>query len=184
MTFTETKLKGCYILDIERREDDRGFFARIMCTEELRAHGLTADFAQENASTNHRAGTIRGMHYQREPHAEAKLVRCTKGSVFDVAVDVRPGSPTYLQWVGVELTEENYRMFYVPEGFAHGYLSLTDGAAVSYLVSHPYVPGTEGGIRFDDPAVGIEWPRAVVVVSEKDRAWPLLAAPATVGGIN
>jgi dTDP-4-dehydrorhamnose 3,5-epimerase len=170
--FTETKLPGAYVVDVERREDDRGFFARGWCQREFEAHGLTARLAQVNLSYNKKAGTLRGMHYQRAPWEEAKLVRCTAGAVYDAIIDLRPDSPTYRQWVGVELTADNYRMLYVPEGFAHGFQTLTDGAAVTYQVTQFYAPGAEGGVRWDDPAFGVEWPLPVGVISEKDRSWP------------
>src|SRR5690606_2515785 len=172
MIFTETKLAGASILDLEPREDPRGFFARTFCRAEFEAHGLKPDVAQCNLSWNHRAGTMRGMHYQLPPAAETKLVRCTRGAVYDVIVDLRPGSPTYLQHVGVELTEGNRRQLYVPELFAHGYLTLSPTAEVAYQVGEFYTPGSERGIRWDDPALGISWPAPVEVISEKDAGWP------------
>jgi dTDP-4-dehydrorhamnose 3,5-epimerase len=174
MTFTETRLPGAFVIEPERREDDRGFFARVYCEREFREHGLMPHVAQANMSWNPRRGTLRGMHYQVEPFREAKLVRCTRGAIYDVIADLRPDSPTYLQWVGVELTAENARMLYVPEGFAHGFLTLEDATEVTYQVSEFYAPGSERGIRWDDPALGIEWPAGVRVVSDKDRSWPFL----------
>lgn len=179
MIFTETKLKGAFIVDLEERKDHRGAFARTFCAREFEAHGLKPTVVQCNLSYNHRAGTLRGMHYQLPPAAETKLVRCTKGRIYDVIIDMRPGSPTYLQHVGVELTEDNRRALYVPEMFAHGYQALTDGAEVAYQVGEFYTPGYERGLRYDDPFFKIEWPMPVTVISEKDAAWPLFD-PATV----
>lgn len=173
MIFTETKLKGAFIIDLELREDNRGAFARTFCMKEFEEHGLKPTVAQCNLSYNYKAGTMRGMHYQVAPACETKLVRCTKGAIYDVIIDMRPESPTYLQHIGVELTEENHRALYVPEMFAHGYMALTDGAEVVYQVGEFYTPGYERGLRYDDPAFGIEWPMAATVISEKDAAWPL-----------
>ncbi|GAA5534554.1 dTDP-4-dehydrorhamnose 3,5-epimerase [Deinococcus aluminii] len=174
MIFTETKLPGAFIIDLEVREDDRGGFARTFCREEFAAHGLKPDVVQANLSYNHRAGTLRGMHYQLPPAAETKLVRCTRGAILDVIVDLREDSPTYLQHVAVELTAENRRALYVPELFAHGYQALTDGAEVVYQVGEAYTPGFERGLRHDDPRLGLTWPLPVTVISPKDAAWPLL----------
>jgi dTDP-4-dehydrorhamnose 3,5-epimerase len=171
MQFTETGLEGAWIVDVEPMSDDRGFFGRTWCAKEFAEHGMVADMAQCNVSYNHRKGTLRGLHYQVPPAAEAKFVRCTAGAVHDVIVDVRPGSGTYLQWVGVDLTAENRRALYVPPMFAHGYLTLTDGAEVIYQVSEFYTPGAERGARYDDPAFGIDWPVAIEVLSEKDAGW-------------
>lgn len=172
MLFTETNLRGAYLIDIEQRQDERGFFARAWCQQEFEDHGLVARVVQANISYNKRAGTLRGMHYQKAPYAETKLVRCVRGAIYDVIIDLRPDSPTYMQWLGVELTAENYRMLYVPEGFAHGFQTLADNTEVTYQVSQFYTPGAEGGLRYDDPAFKIEWPVAVRVISEKDRNWP------------
>lgn len=174
MNFTELDVLGAFIVDLEERSDDRGFFARSYCEDEFAARGLVHDMVQSNLSFNHVAGTIRGMHMQREPHGEVKLVRATRGSIVDVIVDLRPDSLTYLRHVSVELTEENRRALYVPIGFAHGYQTLTDRAEVLYQVSARYAPGFEQGYRFDDPAFGIAWPLPARVISEKDAAWPLL----------
>jgi dTDP-4-dehydrorhamnose 3,5-epimerase len=171
MKFTETGLEGAWIVDVEPLSDDRGFFGRTWCAKEFAEHGMVADIAQCNLSYNHRKGTLRGLHYQVPPAAEAKFVRCTAGAVHDVIVDVRPDSDTYLQWIGVDLTAENRRALYVPPMFAHGYLTLTDGAEVIYQVSEFYTPGAERGARYDDPAFGIEWPVAVEVLSDKDAGW-------------
>ena len=156
------------------RSDDRGFFARSFCQDEFTQNGLLPMVAQCNISFNHRAGTLRGMHYQLEPATEAKLVRCISGAIVDQIVDLRPGSPTYLQHVSVELTAENRRSLYVPPMFAHGYQSLVDGAEVLYQVSERYTPGQERGLRYNDPALGLEWPLEVTAISEKDNSWPLI----------
>lgn len=171
MIIRPTPLAGAVVVELELRNDDRGFFARTYCANEFAEAGLKATVAQANVSFNHKAGTIRGMHYQVPPAAETKLVRCTRGAIYDCIVDLREGSPTYLQSFGIELTEENRLALYVPEMFAHGYLTLTDGAEVIYQVGEFYTPGYERGIRFDDPALGIEWPRSIEVISDKDRAW-------------
>jgi dTDP-4-dehydrorhamnose 3,5-epimerase len=173
MTFTETALAGAYVIDLERRTDDRGFFARAWCRREFEEHGLSPELVQCNVAYNKVAGTLRGMHYQREPHAEAKLVRCTRGALYDVIIDLRQDSPTYKQWIGVELNDENRRMLYVPEGFAHGYQTLVDGTEAFYQVSEYYTPEAEAGVRWDDPAFGISWPAAERrIISDKDQAWP------------
>ncbi len=173
MIFTETKLKGAFIIDLEQKPDPRGFFARTFCAQEFEAHGLKTTVAQCNLSFNHQAGTLRGMHYQVAPATETKLIRCTQGAIYDVIIDMRPDSPTYKQHIGVELSADNRRALYVPEMFAHGYQALTDGAEVIYQVGEFYTPGYERGLRYNDPAFGIEWPQPVSVISEKDAAWPL-----------
>ena len=170
MIFAETKLKGAFILDIEKREDDRGFFGRAYCQKEFEAHGLPGDFPQTNVSLSLTAGTLRGMHYQFHPYEEGKLVRCVRGALHDVIIDLRPESPTYEQWIGVELTQDNYRMLYVPERFAHGFITLTDNVEATYQVSQFYAPGSESGIRYNDPRFGIEWPREIAVISDKDKS--------------
>lgn len=175
MLFTETKLKGAFLIDLELREDHRGAFARTFCQEEFAAHGLKSQVAQCNLSFNHKAGTLRGMHYQVPPATETKLIRCTKGAIYDVIIDMRPDSPTYCQHIGVELTAENRRALYVPEMFAHGYQALTDGAEVIYQVGEFYTPGCERGLRYDDPLFAVAWPMPVTVISEKDAAWPYLS---------
>jgi len=172
--FSRTPIEGVAIIDLEPREDFRGFFARTFCTEEFEAAGLDQRVDQCNLSFNHRAGTLRGMHFQVAPHPEAKLVRCIRGAIIDVIVDMRPDSPTRLQHVAVELTATNRRSFYVPPYFAHGYQSLEDNAEVLYQVAGSYEPSAERGLRHDDPALAIEWPLPVTVISEKDAAWPLL----------
>lgn len=172
MRFTPTELKDAYVIDIEQRADERGFFARTWCQNEFAQHGLVATIAQANMSYNHKRGTLRGMHFQRAPHAEVKIIRCTRGAIYDVIIDLRPDSPTYKRWIGVELTARNYRMLYVPEGFGHGFQTLEDETEVAYNVSQFYTPGAEGGVRYNDPAFGIAWPLPVSVISEKDAAWP------------
>lgn len=174
MQFTQTYLKGAYIIDLEEKPDHRGFFARTYCAEEFAAHGLKATVAQCNLSFNYKKGTLRGMHYQIAPACETKLVRCIQGAIYDVIVDMRPDSPTYLQHIGVELTAENRRTLYVPEMFAHGYQALTDGAEVVYQVGEFYTQGYERGLRYDDPILGIDWPMPVSEISQKDASWSLL----------
>jgi len=173
--FTPTPLAGAYLVKLEPRLDARGMFARAFCAQEFAAYGLESAFVQANISTNSRAGTVRGLHFQRAPHAETKLVRCTKGVIFDVIVDMRAGSETFCRAFGAELSEQNDMMMYVPKGFAHGYQSLTDQTSIFYLVSAPYAPEAEGGLRFDDPRLAIAWPRVVSEISDKDARWPLLA---------
>lgn len=172
MRFIETELPGAYIVDLERREDERGFFARTWCQREFEARGLVAQIAQANMSYNHTGGTIRGMHYQHAPHAETKLVRAVRGAIYDVIIDLRPESPTYKGWIGVELTADNRRALFVPEGFAHGFQTLADDTEVIYQVSAFYAPGAEGGLRYNDPAFAISWPLPATVISAKDAGWP------------
>lgn len=174
MIFRETALPGAFTVDIQEHRDERGLFARTFCAQEFEAHGLNPLTVQTNLSFNARAGTLRGLHYQLPPAAETKLVRCTRGAVLDVIVDLRPESPTYLQHVAVELSADNRRALFVPQRFAHGYQTLTDDAEVSYQVSEYYQPGAERGLRFDDPALGIRWRLPPGPVSTKDAAWPLL----------
>ena len=174
MIFTETKLKGAFILDVERREDNRGFFARVFCQNEFAAHGLKPVIAQANVAFNKKKGTLRGMHFQFPPAPETKLVRCTRGAILDIIVDLRPESPTYLQHVAVELRADDHRALYVPERFAHGYQALEDGTETSYQVGEFYAPQTEGGLRCTDPRLGLTWPLPVTEISPKDDAWKLL----------
>jgi dTDP-4-dehydrorhamnose 3,5-epimerase len=169
------KLPGPVLIKLELRQDDRGCFARSFDREEFVAAGLDAVVEQSNLSFNHRAGTLRGMHYQAEPDVEAKLVRCTRGAIVDVAVDLRPGSATYLQHVSVELTADNRWALYVPPLFGHGYQTLQDASEVSYHVSARYSPRSERGLRYDDPALAIDWPMNISSVSDKDMAWPLIS---------
>ena len=179
MMFTETRLKGAFIIDLERREDERGFFARAFCQREFEAHGLKPVIAQANIGFNRRKGTLRGMHFQFPPAAETKLVRASRGAVLDIIVDMRPESPTYLQHVTVELSAENHRGIYIPERFAHGYQALEDNTETTYQVGEFYTPGSEGGLLYDDPGLGLTWPLPVAVMSEKDRQWqPLIAVEA------
>jgi dTDP-4-dehydrorhamnose 3,5-epimerase len=181
MLFTETPLEGAFLIELELMEDQRGFFARTFCAREFSEHGLEPVTAQANLSFNYSKGTLRGMHYQLAPAEEAKLVRCTSGAIYDVIVDLRPESGSYLSHFGVELSADNRRALYVPEMFAHGYQTLADDTEVTYQVSEFYAPGHEQGLLHDDPALGIEWPLPVSVISEKDRSWPPFqaAAPAS-----
>ena len=172
MKFTETKLKGAFIVEIEKIADDRGFFGRSWCLKEFEARGLTSRVVQTNVSSNRKKATLRGMHYQIAPYQESKLIRCTRGAIYDVIIDLRPESPTYKKWTGVELTADNYGLFFVPEDFAHGFITLVDNTEITYQVSQFYTPGSEKGIRFNDPAFNIQWPLEVSVISEKDRTWP------------
>jgi dTDP-4-dehydrorhamnose 3,5-epimerase len=173
--FTETALSAAFIIDLEPREDNRGFFARAFCQNEFTEHGLKPVIAQANLAFNKRKGTLRGMHFQFPPAAETKLVRCTRGAILDIIVDLRPESPTYLQHISVELTADNHRALYVPERFAHGYQVLEDITETSYQVGEFYAPETEGGLRYDDPRLGLTWPLPVTEITEKDRVFPLLS---------
>ena len=173
MIFTETDLAGAYLIDLEPRTDERGFFARAWCRREFEEHGLSVELVQCNISYSALPGTLRGMHFQMHPHGEAKVVRCTHGELYDVIIDLRPESPTYLQWTGVELNGENRRMLYIPEGFAHGYQTLVAGTEAFYQVSEYYRPEAESGVRWDDPVFSITWPDAERrIISRKDRMWP------------
>ncbi len=173
MIFTESRLPGAWIIDANAIGDDRGLFAVVWVGEEFSRRGLDANLAQCNLAWNRERGTLRGMHFQLAPHEQVKIVRCTRGALIDVIVDLRPSSPTYQQWDSVELTADNRRMIYVPAGFAHGYLTLQDGTEAYYHASTPYAPRHESGVRWDDPAFGIQWPVAPVVISDKDTNWPL-----------
>ncbi|MGZ6212225.1 MAG: dTDP-4-dehydrorhamnose 3,5-epimerase [Candidatus Binataceae bacterium] len=174
MIFTETKLAGAYVIDLERRQDNRGFFAHMFCQKEFTAHGLKPVIAQANVGSNLKRGTLRGMHFQYPPAAETKYVRCTRGAILDIVVDLRPESPTYLEHVAVELSADNQRGLYVPERFAHGYITLEDNTDTSYMVGEYYTPGVEGGLLYSDPRLALDWPLPVSVISEKDAQWPLL----------
>ena len=176
MIFKEVPIKDAWIIELDRREDERGFFARAWCQKELESHGFAPRIVQVNSSFNEIKGTLRGMHYQIHPAGEAKFVRCIRGSIYDVVIDLRPSSPTYKRWAGVELTADNRRALYVPEYCAHGYLTLEKGSEAMYFVSGFYSPEHERGIRYDDPAIGVSWPIEIEVVSAKDEAWPLLAS--------
>ncbi len=171
MIFTETKLQGAFIIEPKRLEDERGFFARTFCQKEFAAHGLNGNWVQCNISYNEKTGTLRGMHYQVPPYEEAKLVRCTRGSIYDALVDLRPNSPTFKQWVAVELTAENRKMLYIPEGFAHGFQTLLDNTEVFYQMSEFYHPESARGLRWDNPEINIEWPMQTnIIISSKDAA--------------
>lgn len=174
MIFHKTSIPGAWVIEPEKREDNRGFFARTWCREEFAEHGLEDTFVQRNLSSNPVRGTLRGMHWQAPPHGEVKLMQCTRGAIYDIIVDLRPASPTYKKWLGVELKADDYRMLYVPDGFAHGFQTIEDDSEVAYLVSAPYVPEAGRGVRYDDPALDLEWPLAVTRISEQDRNWPLL----------
>ena len=167
--FTETRLAGAFVIDLERREDPRGYFARTFCRHEFAEHGLKTSIAQANVAFNREKGTLRGMHLQFPPKAETKLVRATRGAVVDIIVDLRPESPTFLEHVSVELSEDNARALYVPERFAHGYQVLLDDTYTSYSVGEFYTPNSEGGLMYDDPRLGLQWPLPVTVISDKDQ---------------
>jgi len=172
MIFTETKIKGAFIVDIKPMEDERGFFARSWCQKDFEDAGLVSRVVQSNISLNHKKGTLRGMHFQLSPFEETKLVRCTRGAIVDVLVDLRPESPTHKQWVAVELTEDNHRMLYVPRRFGHGFQTLTDNAEVFYQVSQFYSAEHARGVRYNDPAFNISWPLPPAVMSKNDQTWP------------
>lgn len=171
MVFAETKLSGAFVIDLERNDDVRGFFARAFCQHEFEDHGLKPVIAQVNIGFNRRKGTLRGMHFQYPPAAETKFVRCVRGAILDIIVDLRPESPTYLQHTAVELTAGNHRGIYVPERFAHGYQALEDDTETTYHVGEFYTPGSEGGLLYDDPRLQLAWPLPVSVMSDKDRQW-------------
>ena len=172
MRFSETNIQGVWILEQERRGDDRGYFARTWCADELARHGLVNVLAQSSISFNARQGTLRGMHFQPAPHEEQKLVYVPRGAIFDVAIDLRPESPSFRKWVGVELNQTNGRMLYVPGGCAHGFLTLADDTLVDYKMSVPYAPNFSFGVRWNDPAFGVEWPRKPRMLSERDANYP------------
>lgn len=172
MIFTKTNLPGVFVVELERLDDDRGFFARSFCEDEFAAHGMMTELVQANVSFNHRRGTLRGMHYQSDPSPEGKLVRCTAGGIHDVAVDLRPDSPTFRHWAACELSAENRRALYVPPGCAHGFLTLTDASEVLYLMSARFVPELARGVRWNDPAFAIDWPSEPLVMSAKDADLP------------
>lgn len=172
MIFTETKLKGAFIIEIEKLQDERGFFGRSWCVNEMKKNGLNVNISQANISFNKKKGTLRGMHFQVEPFQEAKLVRCSRGSFFDVIIDLRKESPTFKQWISVELTQDNCKMLYVPENFAHGFITLADNSEVSYFMSEIYVSGAGATIRWNDPLFNIQWPFEPIIISEKDKFQP------------
>lgn len=169
MIFTETKLKGAFIIEIEKLEDERGFFGRSWCVNEMKDHGINVNILQANVSFNKYKGTLRGMHYQKAPYGESKLVRCSRGSIFDVIIDLRPDSPTYKQWIGVELSQDNYKMLFVPVDFAHGFITLEEDSEVTYMMSEIFVPGAGKTIRWNDPVFNIKWPFEPLIMSEKDK---------------
>ena len=174
MLVRPTPIPGCAVVAPERHADARGFFARTWDGETLSQHGMNPTVAQCSVSFNERRGTLRGMHFQRAPHAEAKLVRCTRGAIFDVCLDLRPDSPTFRRWHGEQLTADNGVALYVPEGCAHGFLTLADETDVFYMISAPYAPGAGDGVRYDDPTFGIAWPEPVRVIHERDASYPLV----------
>ncbi len=176
MKLIETKLADAHIIELEPIRDDRGFFARAFSAKDLEAAGLKAVVAQTNMSHNVHKGTVRGMHYQVAPSPEVKIVRCIRGAIVDIIVDIRPDSPTYLQNIAVELSSENRRALYVPEFFAHGFQTLTDDTEIMYMVSEYYAPACEAGLRWDDPELKLEWPLPMTVLSPKDAAWPLISS--------
>lgn len=175
MFFTPTELEGAFVIELQRFEDNRGFFARTWAPDVFERHGLVSRIAQMNLSYNRTKGTVRGMHFQHAPYAETKLVRCIRGAILDVIIDLRPGSPSFKRWIGVELTAENRRALYVPEGFAHGFQTLVDDVEVMYQVSQEYTPSAEGGVCHNDPAFGITWPLPPTEMSPKDMRWPAFA---------
>ena len=174
MRFVEQRIPGVFVIEPERLEDERGFFARVYCTQAFAENGIEFAAVQGSIGYNERRGTLRGMHFQAAPHEEGKLVRCTAGAIYDVALDLRTGSPTYRQWVAAELSAANRHELYLPKGVAHGYLTLEDACEVEYLISTPYHAAASSGVRWNDPAFGIEWPFAPVVMSDRDRGFPLL----------
>ncbi len=172
MRITATRLNGAFFVELERKTDNRGFFARSWCREEFRAHGLETDISQCNVGFSHRAGTLRGIHLQVPPHEEIKLVRCVRGMIYDVIVDLRPDSATFCQWISAQLTADNHLMLYIPQGFGHGYQTLTDNAEIVYQTSESYHPESSTGIRYNDPAFGFRWPLPVRSISPHDERWP------------
>jgi dTDP-4-dehydrorhamnose 3,5-epimerase len=172
--FIETSIEGAWLLESEPRRDERGYFARTWCQREFAARGLVTHIAECATSLSHRAGTLRGLHYQTEPFAQAKLVRCARGAIWDVIVDLRPGSASRLAWFAAELTATSQRMLYVPPGCAHGFVTLADATEVCYQLSEAHQPGSEAGLRWNDPAIGIRWPRSVHAISPRDASWPLV----------
>lgn len=171
MEFLDTEVVGCKLIKLSPYKDDRGLFARVFCSKEFEEHGLKKEYVQSNISTNNIKGTLRGIHFQKHPYEEVKLVRAFKGAIFDVVVDLRKNSKTYLSWFGAELSEANGLMMYVPEGCGHGYLSLTDNSLVHYMVSNYYHPGAESGFMYNDPLIKIDWPIPIKLISEKDNNW-------------
>jgi dTDP-4-dehydrorhamnose 3,5-epimerase len=174
--FRETSLQGVFLIEVERRTDERGFFARTWCRSEFAAHGLCLDWVQSSFSFNRARGTLRGLHYQASPNAETKLIRCTMGALYDVVVDIRPDSPEFGRWIGLELTAQNRRLLYIPKGFAHGFQTLVDDTEVFYQISEHYCPESARGVRWNDPLLGIQWPACDKrVISARDQEYPNLA---------
>lgn len=171
MNFISTPLKDAFVVELKKMQDSRGYFARQFCRKEFEAQGLIPDVVQVNTSFNEKKGTLRGMHMQKEPHGETKFIRCIRGAIYDVIIDLRPQSPSYKKWFGIRLDSSNGHMLYVPKEFAHGYLTLEDGSEVIYLVSAYYEPSSETGVRYDDPAFGIQWPEEIKDISDKDSKW-------------
>jgi dTDP-4-dehydrorhamnose 3,5-epimerase len=172
MLFAKTRLQDVWLLELDRKGDERGFFARVYCTEEFAAHGMVSHFAQMNTNFSARRGTLRGLHMQTGVHAEAKLIRCIAGEAFEMLVDLRPDSPTYLQWEGYTLRPADRRLLYAPPGFGHGFLALADDTEITYFASQPYAPGAERGVRWNDPGLALQWPIPITTVSDKDQSWP------------
>lgn len=177
MEFQKTLLEGAFLVKVKRLEDERGYFGRVFCEDEFRYHGLEAEIVQANMSTNKLKGTLRGMHYQNEPYQETKFIRCVRGSLFDIIIDLRKNSSTYMQSFGVELSEDNAKALYVPKGFAHGFITLEDNTTALYMVSQRYHPDAESGIRWDDPLFKLDWPIEPICVSSKDQGWPNFSKP-------
>lgn len=180
MKFHRCRLAGTWLLEMDRREDDRGFFARVFCAREFEEHGMVSVFPQMNTNFSRRKGTLRGLHMQSGAHAEAKLVRCLSGAACEMLVDLRPESPTYLQWEAFTLRPGDGRLLYAPPGTAHGFLALADNTEITYFASRPYAPGAEVGVRWDDPTLGLRWPIPIEIVSDKDRSWPDLVPDRSV----
>jgi dTDP-4-dehydrorhamnose 3,5-epimerase len=175
MDFRPTELQDARLITLAPHVDERGSFARVFCAREFAAAGLPTDFVQHSISRNKQKGTLRGMHFQRAPHEEAKLVRCAKGAIWDVIVDLRPASPTYRKWQGFELTESNNKQLFIPKGFAHGFQTLTDNSEIHYLIDAYYEPSAGTGVRYDDPAFGIKWPLPISTINDKDKGWALVS---------
>lgn len=176
MIFSETRLAGAYLIDVEKRADERGFFARTWCQSEFADRGLETSYAQHSVSFSAAAGTLRGLHFQRPPHGETKLVRCLRGALYDVIVDLRPESPTLGHWAAFELTADSRSALYIPDGFAHGFQTLAPETEASYMISAAYAPDAGWGVRYDDPALDIDWPLPITGLSERDRSWPYLGS--------
>ena len=175
MEFHQTPLNGSFLIELKPIQDERGMFARVFCQDLFIKNNLETNYPQSNFSTNYKKGTIRGLHQQKSPNSEVKVVRCTQGNIYDVIVDNRPESDTYLNWYGAELSDKNNLMMYVPRGFLHGYLTLSEISSVHYMVSNKYAPESEIGARFDDPKLNIKWPTEITEISEKDKSWPMIS---------